>query len=306
MVYIVTGATSFIGSKFVTALLDSGNKVYAIVRPYSSKLSYLPAHKNLHIVFEEFCNIKNITTRVSSAEIFVNFAWEGSNHKDRFSEEINNRNISNTISAMECASILGCHLFVETGSQAEYGYQNELTSETAECKPYSAYGKAKLRTLRDCSVLAKELNIAYIHFRIFSVFGEKDHDYTLFKTCLRNMRLNLPLDLTNGLQKWNFLYVDDAVSIMLEIINKTESSINPGKTEIINIASKDTRRLREYISQMKQILGSKSVLNFGAKKSERLLSLIPDISKMISIIGDDFPIRDFNQGIQQTLIEGNL
>lgn len=301
MIYIVTGATSFIGLKFVNTLLDSDNVVYAIVRPNSSKLSDIPVHKNLHVIFAELSQIKDITDSVPSADIFVNFAWEGSSHNDRFSEEINNRNISNTLSAMECAYILGCHLFVETGSQAEYGYQSELTAETAECKPYSAYGKAKLRTLQECSLLANRLNIGYLHFRIFSVYGERDHDYTLFKTCLRNMSSNLPLNLTECLQKWNFLYVDDAVSIMLEIIKKLESSIKPGKTEIVNIAGKDTRRLCEYVSQMKEIMGSKSVLNFGAVKSERLLSLNPDISKMISIIGNDFPIRDFNQGVQLAL-----
>ena len=295
--YVITGATSFIGSKITRELLTRGDIVYAVCRPNSQNINVLPVDDNLKLIFADADNIEVITNEVTEADIFINLAWKGTNHQERDNENINRTNIANTLNAMRCAKSLNCEMFVESGSQAEYGYQYSLTDENAECKPFSAYGKAKLQTYLSCRELASEIGIKYVHLRIFSVYGEGDHDYTLFKSCLTKMLNNEPIDLTAGTQLWNFLYVDDAAKIIIMLIKNLLKVMNPGDTEIVNVASDDTRILSEFILQMKIILKSDSQLKFGVIKQDRPYSIIPSIAKMQNIIGKPFKLHTFNDGV---------
>lgn len=306
--YVITGATSFIGSKITRELLTRGDIVYAVCRPNSPNIKSLPIDDNLKLIFADADNIEVITNEITEADIFINLAWKGTNHQERDNEKINRTNIANTLKAMRCAKSLNCEMFVESGSQAEYGYQYSLTDENAECKPFSAYGKAKLQTYYSCRELASEIGIKYVHLRIFSVYGEGDHDYTLFKSCLTKMLNNEPIDLTAGTQSWNFLYIDDAAKIIIVLIKNLHRIMNPGDTEIVNVASDDTRILSEFILQMKIILKSDSQLNYGAIKLDKLLSIIPDITKMKNILGNSFILHDFEEGIKlsHTRIINNL
>lgn len=299
--FIISGATSFIGVKIVKDLLEGNNIVYALCRSNSKKLDYLPIDENLHIIEIEFDNIDQINKYIIRADIFINLAWKGASHEERDNDTINKTNIANTLKAMKVAKKIGCRMFVETGSQAEYGFMEATTDETAPCNPVSAYGRAKKEVQVQCQQLAKQIGIAYLHLRIFSIFGEQDHEYTLFKTCLNKMQLGEPIALSQGTQKWNFLYVDDASSIIIALIDRLFNILKPGQTEIVNVASRETRSLSEFVSSMKSIVNSESQLNFGEIKSERLLSIIPSTKKLFSIIGDSFPIRSFEEGVLTTI-----
>lgn len=303
LTYIVTGATSFIGSKLVAELLSQGNKVYAICRPNSKKISSLTAHDNLRIIQIDYDSIREIDKIIGEGDVFINLAWKGNTHEGRNDEEINCSNIANTLEAMKAAKRMGCRLFVESGSQAEYGYMDEITDEKSPCNPFTAYGKAKLEVLKRCSLLAKNIGIRYLHLRIFSVYGRNDREYTLFRTCMSRMRSNEPISLSECTQKWNFLYIDDAVSIIIALTKKFYSKLKNGNTEVVNVASKDTRQLSEFVIEMKRVINSSSELKFGDYKADRLLSIIPSTDKLFSIISSDFPLRDFKAGVLTSLNE---
>ena len=303
LTYIVTGATSFIGSRLIADLLSQGNKVYAVCRPNSKNISNLVPHDDLSIIQIDYDSIREIDKLIRKGDVFINLAWKGTNHEERNNEEINRTNIANTLDAMKAAKRMGCKLFVESGSQAEYGYMDEITDEKSPCNPFTAYGKAKLEVLKKCSLLAKNIEIGYLHLRIFSVYGGNDHDYTLFRTCLKGMKANQPISLSDCTQKWNFLYIDDAVSIIIALAKKLYSILKDGETEVVNVASRDTRQLSEFVIEMHRLLNSSSELKFGDYKADRLLSIIPSTDKLFSIIGKDHPIRDFKSGVLDSINE---
>ncbi len=303
LTYTVTGATSFIGSKLVAELLRQGNKVYAVCRPNSKKISNLSSHENLTIIHIDYDAIREIDKIIGDADVFINLAWKGTNHVERNNEVINRTNIANTLDAMKAAKRMGCSLFVESGSQAEYGYMEKVTDEESRCEPFSAYGKAKLEVLKRCSKLAKSIGIGYLHMRIFSVYGGNDHEYTLFRTCLKGMKDNTSISLSDCTQKWNFLYIDDAVSIIIALTRNLYSRLKEGETEVVNVASRDTRQLKEFVIEMKRLLNSSSELKFGDYKADRLLSIIPSTDKLFSIIGNEYPLRDFKAGVMASINE---
>lgn len=282
MKFVVTGATSFIGLELITYLLNSGHQVVAVCRPESNGVCFIP--KTVQIVYAEMSDYGNLHKSISEAEAFVNLAWAGTGHDGRNVIDIQNENITYTTAAMLAADKMGCKLFLESGSQAEYGSMTEPQSEDSICHPFSEYGKAKLKVKEDLFNLSEQLGIKYIHLRIFSIFGENDHPWTLVMSAVNKMLKNEPMDLSPCTQNWNFVYVKDAVR-MITILCEKAAENHSFQHEVYNIASEDTRVLMDFVEQIKVLTNSASILNYGTNIPQNLVSLQPDMRKTKAIVG---------------------
>lgn len=282
MKFIITGATSFIGLELTDYLLANNHSVVAVCRPNSKGLSSIPSE--VEIVTAEMSDYGNLHNKISTADVFINLAWSGTGHDGRNVVDVQNENIIYTTAAMFAADKIGCKLFVEAGSQAEYGSTTEPQSEDTVCNPFSEYGKAKLKVKDELFKISEQIGIKYIHLRIFSIFGENDHPWTLVMSAIDKMLKNERVDLSPCTQNWNFLYVKDAVKIITKLC-KYAINTNGFTYEVYNIASRDSRILKDFVEEMRAITDSKSVLNYGAITPTNLVSLQPIISKMESATG---------------------
>lgn len=284
MKFVITGATSFIGVELTRYALSMGDEVIAVCRKGSAGIPKLGEHPNLHIVYSELSEYGNLINQIDKADVFINLAWEGTGHGGRNLAEIQQDNIAHSLEAIKVAAGIGCSLFVEAGSQAEYGTVLEKISETTPCNPFSEYGKAKLAVKEQGSKIANALGMKYLHLRIFSLYGEEDHPWTLVMSSLKKMVNNEPVDLSPCTQNWNFLYVKDAVRQIYLLCQYAQRNPNY-KSEVFNIASKDTRVLKDFVVEMYNLSQSKSELNFGTIPPANVVSLDPDTSKTESVTG---------------------
>lgn len=281
MKFVITGATSFIGLELTDYLLANGHSVIAVCRPNSKGLSSIP--EGVEIVASEMADYGNLLNEIEQADVFINLAWGGTGHDGRNVVDVQKENIAFTTAAFFAADKMGCKLFLEAGSQAEYGSTTEPQSEDSPCNPFSEYGKAKLQVKDELFELSEQMEIKYIHLRIFSMFGEKDHPWTLVMSAIDKMLLNEKVDLSPCTQNWNFIYIKDAVRIITTLCEKAVE--NPEfKHEVYNIASEDTRVLKDFVVRMKELTNSTSELNFGAMIPSNLVSLQPDMSKTKSAV----------------------
>lgn len=278
MRFVVTGATSFLGVALCEYLINHHDEVFAVCRKGSSKITALPINSNLRIVYADMCDYASLCKLINQADVFVNLAWEGTGHSGRNLTDIQKDNIAHTYFAMQSALNMGCSLFVESGSQAEYGTVTEKITENTPCNPFSEYGKAKLEAMKQGFLYAEQTGMKYLHLRIFSLFGENDHPWTLVMSSINKMLLNDPVDLSPCTQNWNFLYVKDAVRQIVGLCNYAVNSAG-FQHEVFNIASKDTRVLMDFVKEMYSLTGSKSELNFGAITPANVVSLDPDTTK---------------------------
>lgn len=282
MRYIITGASSFIGTELVAYLLRHGHTVTAVCRPGSKGQSKLP--QEVETVGLEMKDYDRLGQHIPGADIFVNLAWGGTGHSGRDIADIQKDNITYTKAAMAEAAKMGCRLFVEAGSQAEYGSTTCPQTEDMPCAPFSEYGRAKLKIKEELFRLSEITGIKYIHLRIFSIIGENDHPWTLVSSAIDRMLRNEPVDLSPCTQNWNFLYVKDAAR---QICTLCDKAINDPyfRHEIYNIASDDTRQLKCFVERMKELTGSASPLNYGAVSPQNHVSLQPDMDKTRSAVG---------------------
>ena len=282
MKFVITGATSFIGLELTNLLLSQGHSVVAVCRKESKKISDIPC--GVVIVTAEMAEYGDLHHYIDHADIFINLAWGGTGHDGRNISDIQKDNIVCTTAAMFAAGKMGCKLFLEAGSQAEYGSTHVPQKETDECRPFSEYGQAKLKVKEVGFELSETLGFKYIHLRIFSIFGENDHPWTLVMSAIRKMMSNEQVDLSPCTQNWNFIYVKDAVKI---ISNLCVNAVNDEtfKHEVYNIASDDNRQLKDFVEEMKQISKSKSILHYGAVVPNKFVSLQPDMRKTLKASG---------------------
>ena len=148
---VITGATGFLGSHLAQWFLEQGDRVYALVRPGSAKLQYLPEHRNLIPVYGTMEEAADCVEEIGHADAWFHFAWGGVNREEIDSPEVQAGNIRGSLACVEAAHRLGCRVFMDAGSRVEYGVIEDgrgVMTEEMECSPVNEYGKAKLEFFR--------------------------------------------------------------------------------------------------------------------------------------------------------------
>jgi UDP-glucose 4-epimerase len=283
--FIITGATSMIGielCKFISTFND--HLIYAICREGSSSLNRIPIKENVKIIYCDLQHICDISKEIDNADIFINLAWTNTDHEGRKSASLQEVNVHFAKEAIRVAAEKRCKLFVEAGSQAEYGFVPDLITEDTPCNPEVEYGKAKLRVLNEGSVLCNSLGLKYLHLRIFSTFGENDRPWTLIISAIVKMLKNEDIELSSCTQKWNYLYVSDCAKQIFLLCDCLIKDTN-FKVGVYHIASKDTRPLKAFVEEMKSVLNSSSLLKYGKVLTENQVSLSPSVIKTEKAIG---------------------
>ena len=330
MKILITGATSFLGAETARAFLRAGDEVFAPVRPSSKRTGFLPQDPSLHRVNIDMDEIGRLPeTGIPSPDLCVHFAWSGEGVRGRMDPEIQERNVRNTLALIRTLGEMGCRRFLFAGSQAEYGVTLERVmaagadgsvteeiagaggpvTEAAACRPISGYGKAKLRILKEGAALAQRLRMEYIHMRIFSVYGEGDHETSLVSSCVGAAREGRRAELGPCRQLWNFLHVRDCAAAVLALAKCGSLAECSSLTDFIyNIGSGDTRPLRDFVQEIFDIAaacgydGAGFSLNDRPAGPEGTPYLSPDISKICRATGWR-PEISFQEGIREMLLK---
>ena len=293
---VFTGVTSFLGRNLAKKLLENGYKVYALIRENSANINNLPNDKEFIKIYGSLQNMDAIKETVDIADIFIHFAWDGSGNEGRANVEIQQRNVEYAKKAMSIAKDLSCKMFLFPGSQAEYGSKFDEIFEDDECIPLSPYGKAKLEFSKWAMEETKNTQLQFIHLRIFSVYGYGDRKGTLIDSCVCKMNQGGIIHLGPCMQQWNYLYISDFVKIIIRLLE------NNCVTGIYNIASKDTRMLREFVEEIYACSNKKGEFEFdgNATNPEGSPNLIPNVDKMLRIIGE-IQFTRFDEGIKEIM-----
>lgn len=273
---LITGATSFIGKYLITELQKENVKIYALVRPNSPKLCELENNCNINVIRLDFTDTRMLRKYIQAIDVCYHLAWNGTRGEYRHDDELQASNYVNSIELYKNVKSLGCKVFIGIGSQAEYGLCNEPITEDTPTVPNTAYGKWKLATGQKLVELGNRDSIRVVWGRVFSIYGKGDYENTLIMSAIKKMRSNEPIDMTEGTQYWNYLYVEDLAKILVSVKGNAKAY------GVYNLASDDTRMLKEYILDLKSILNSDSKINFGSVpySAGGKVNLIPNIEKI--------------------------
>lgn len=294
---VITGATSFIGTGIIKRLIEENHKIWAVIRPESVNRNKIPVVKNVKIIELDMQQIEELDAYVSETiDVFYHLAWEGVRAPYRDDPQIQDANYNAAMKAIKVCEKLGCKKFIGSGSQAEYGSMSGEITEDYPCNPNTEYGKAKYKACCDLKEFAEKRHIEFIWGRIFSIYGPGDYKGSLIMSCLDKMQKNEPILLTECIQEWDYLYIDEVAEIFAQFSTRKCGS------GVYNVASGEHRALKEYVEIMKRATESESRLIYGGipYPDSGMVSFIPVISKLQNVIHWKSGIA-FEEGINRIL-----
>lgn len=318
---VVTGATSFLGAPMAEYCLKKGHRVFAVVRPFSLNMTRVEMLQRqfpnqMVLVPVKLEDLEHISDLVKEpCQVWIHFGWDGAGSKNRTQQEIQQKNVGDSLCALKGAAALGCRRFLFSGSQAEYGIRDSLMKETDVCHPVSEYGKAKTEfyhraTEQIAGQKGNILGMEYVHARIFSVYGPGDHPWSLVETCKKTFLAGEYMELGDCTQQWNFLHRDDCIRAMYQLaetekrIGFSAESLEENGIYNVSASEEETRPLRDYVEEMYRLCGKKGTFQYGKRppNAEGQANLIPSAKKIQETIGF-VPEIHFSKGFQD-LIDG--
>ena len=286
-----------LGASMIEQMVADGIKVTAVIRPNSKKRSNLIDHENIQVVecdIDELLTLKSVLT--GTYDTFYHFAWDGTYGDSRNDAMLQEKNVRNTLEAVELAHALGCQVFVGAGSQAEFGFVEGELSDQIPKNPVTGYGIAKYTAGRLSAIMCERLGMRQSWGRIVSTYGPRDNSYTMVMSSVIGMLNGERMSFTRGDQIWDYVYGGDC-SRAFYLIGKYGKH---GKA--YTIGSGKSKLLREYIEIIRDVVNPSLEIGIGERDyyPNQVMRLTADISELTEDTGF-VPEIDFAEGIRRTM-----
>jgi len=261
---LVTGATGFVGSHLVDALLEKGWRVAALVRK-SSNLRWLEG--------KPVERVDPGTVPLPDCDVLFHVA--GSIRADTYADYLaGNRDLA--VRVFEAAR---ARRFVHISSLAAAG-PGEDVDESTPCRPLSLYGRSK-REGED-EVWKRRYRIPVTVIRPPVVYGPRDFGlFDLYRTVSKGLRPEI-----GGPKRISIVHVRDLVD---GIVAAAESPA--GANEVFYLANEATVEISEVMGLVAAALGNKSLRVGIPDRVVRFLgALVEDAASMVgkrSMFGRD-------------------
>jgi len=251
----ITGITGFLGSSIAQYLGDNGHEIIGLYRPGSS-LKLLEAIENkITLVLQENDWVNDVISH--KPQVVIHAAWAGVGHNDRDNWDSQLLNIDYLKQVLAIGKHSGAIKFIGLGSQAEYGTFNGMIDEHYPADPKEAYGCVKVISSEFVKQYCNYHDINWYWLRLFSFYGKEESERWLIPSMVKKMLTEQEMDLTEGEQKYAYLYVGDLGLAINNII------VKPGRSGIYNISGSSLIKLRDLVESIRDIVNKSFKLNFG-------------------------------------------
>ncbi|MBI5510389.1 MAG: NAD-dependent epimerase/dehydratase family protein [Deltaproteobacteria bacterium] len=258
---LITGATGFIGAHLAGALVDAGASVVALARPGSARRRLQLLGKAVTIVEADVGDaaaVRAVLTR-AKPQLLFHLAARGVRPAERDRAEMLRINVLGTETIVEEAARCGVERLVLCGGSSEYGHVDAPMRESLRPAPVTAYGASKAAaTLLACQA-ARDLSLALVVLRPFTVYGPLEPGHRLIPTAIRAALGHLPLPLTGPGLRHDYVYVADVVEAFVAAGGR---SLPAG--EIINVGTGVESTNEEVVAEIERQTGARIDVQLGA------------------------------------------
>ena len=266
MKILVTGATGFLGSHLVTALLKQGHQVIVLKRSFSDTRRLKEVLSSVAVydldrspLSDPFRDHGKLDAVLHTATCY--------GRGGESSSELCEANLAFPLRLLEAACSHGTARFINTDTSLERGINAYALSK----KQFSEWGKLAADGGR-----IRFVNVVLEHF-----YGPGDDESKFVTHVIKSCRRGVPeLRLTKGEQERDFIYIDDVVSAYLLLMEEGEGA-QPACAEY-PLGSGRTVSIRALVEMISRLTGSKTRLDFGAlpyRQNEAMRS-VADVSAL--------------------------
>ena len=251
---LITGASGFIGSNLISALLNQNHEVFAIVRSKEKIINYDWSNKVKFIIKDligfEKADLKNI-----NPDLIYHLAWSNlPNYEDPVHIE---KNLPEQISFLRMVAESGLKKIIVAGSCLEYGLKEGLLNEEDPLQPTTFYGLAKISVLSMLKFFKHEFNLDFLWFRIFYVYGDNQNQRSLYPSLIRAIQNGESVfKMSHGNQMRDFIHINDVIKYFLYPL----SNIN--MSGVFNISSGRSIKVKDFVNNIINSYGSDIKIEF--------------------------------------------
>lgn len=279
----MTGATGFLGSNLLKKLVQANYNVIVLKRSFSNTFRIKDFVSNVKLYNIDKINPENIFIK-NKIDIILHCATNyGRREIDPAS--LIQANLTMPLQLLELGKKNGVHCFINT--------------DTILDKRVSHYSLSKNQFREWLALYAREIiciNVALEHF-----YGPHDDDSKFVPYIINNILNNADkIDLTEGKQKRDFIYIEDVVTAFMTIIH----NIGNFKKRFLNyeIGSGESITIKRFVKTVKNITqNDKTILNFGAipYRENEIMNSKANVTEICKLKWK--PKFSLEEGLQQTI-----
>ncbi len=288
---LVTGASGHLGSYLVRRLLRDGHTVTGMVRRESDLWRLHDVRSQLQLIYGDLATLDSL--RGATPEVVFHLAWFGVTSQYHDDPRQIEWNLLGTVRLLKLAQAAGCQCWVGLGSQAEYGLASGILHEDLPTQPVTMYGAAKLSAGLLTRQLCRLAGTRYVWLRLLATYGPHDDAQHLIPKVIQQLLKRQQPALTAGEQRWDYLFVEDAVEALCRVAN------TPHIDGVFNLASGETHRIREIVELIRDQIDCRLPLGLG-ELPEQKQQLQADITRLKTATGWT-PRVSLPAGVQQTI-----
>lgn len=288
---LVIGGTGFIGYHLIKKCLKKNFKVFCIS---TSKPTPRYKFKKVNYIICDIRDKKNLKKKIKDHYNYVVNLGGYVDHSKLIKTFTSHYNGCINIAEIFKTKKIEC--FIQLGSGLEYGKNNSPQKENLKCSPKSNYGLAKYKSSKYLLKLYKLNNFPCTIVRLYQAYGPYQKFNRLVPSVIKSCLLNESFPCTNGIQKRDFLYIDDLIDLIFKIFKSKEI-----RGEIVNAGSGQPIKVKQLIELIKKYskAGKPQYGKIKMRKDE-ILNMYPTINKAQKILKWK-PKISIHYGIKKTI-----
>jgi nucleoside-diphosphate-sugar epimerase len=284
---LLTGGTGFLGSHILKSLLNLDYSVIVLVRRSSDLKRIESLRKKINLIYLDE-NYGNLNDLFSSNKIDTIIHTATEYGRSCSMSSILQTNLILPIKLIEEGIKHNLKLFVNSDTffgkpmYKNSSYLNEYTTSKKYFLDYLFDAKNKLKI---------------VNMRLEHIFGENDSDNKFVTSILNQLIQNKQeILLTEGLQKRDFIYIDDVVSAYLIVLDNYKRLNDFTEFEV---GRGESIKVRQFVEILSKVIDSTSQLKFGviAAREGEIQDSSAEVSNLKAI--GWLPKYDIMQGINR-------
>ena len=246
---LLTGASGYLGGKLGNILLQNGYDVIPLYRNHNS-----------HVLFNNGVFLSD----TSLCDIFNKYKIDGIIHTatayGRNGESLSDVINTNVVFPAELISL-----------SAKYKIKYFINTDTILNKYINSYSLTKSHVTDWMNMYADSVKM--IDMKLDHFYGPGDSNKKFVAAMIEKMSANVDsIDLTEGTQTRDFIYIDDVVAAYMVILNNIDK-IPTGHVSTFEVGTNIKTSIRNLVLMIKDLTGATTKLNFGVipyRKNEML------------------------------------
>lgn len=259
---LITGGAGFIGANLTRKLIELNCNVNLILKKTSDLWRIKDVLDKVQIYYADLLD-KNILIKIIHKinPVFIIHLATYSNYRNQSdAEQMMKANTEGTLNLLIASKNINYKIFINAGSSSEYGIKEKPMNENDILEPISFYAATKASATLLCQVFAKEYQKPIVTLRPFSAYGPREDGKRFIPTIIKAVIENKTIKLTKGVQRRDFIYIDDVVDICI----KTMSQEKKLSGQALNMGTGLEYTNDEVVKMLFSITGKKVKIEKGA------------------------------------------